>query len=284
MRFRLRFLLQEFDLVGSEVVIGRSPECHVTIEDPLVSRRHARLVIEDDQCTVQDLGSRNGVRVNGRKIGEEPMKVKDGDRIRLGTQELVLSVVDRQERSARTTGFMTVCSSCRTPFPDQARQCPHCGEIPPPRQADETLSGLAVEPRRSWTFQLLGQVIERALATERADEAERILGNAAREVDERIGTGEKMDLRQIEMIAVFALRLAEIQQHARWVSWTLNVHQRQRSLPSGEVLGWLEKLAREGDVDPVIEKLRGYVAWADGIDGPMVPDAAILARLRSLVQ
>ncbi|UCH28346.1 MAG: FHA domain-containing protein [Myxococcales bacterium] len=40
MRYRLRFHLQEVDLTGEEVVIGRGSMCHVTIEDPMLSRRH----------------------------------------------------------------------------------------------------------------------------------------------------------------------------------------------------------------------------------------------------
>jgi pSer/pThr/pTyr-binding forkhead associated (FHA) protein len=86
-RFRLRFLLQEFDLAGPEVVIGRSPDCHITIEDPLVSRNHAKITISGEEAHVADLGSRNGVRINGRHIQGEAL-LKDGDRVRLGTQEL----------------------------------------------------------------------------------------------------------------------------------------------------------------------------------------------------
>ena len=64
-RYRLRFLLQEFDLPRGATLIGRSSDCHVTIEDPLVSRQHARIVIDGDDATLQDLGSRNGVKLNG---------------------------------------------------------------------------------------------------------------------------------------------------------------------------------------------------------------------------
>ena len=64
-RYRLRFLLQEFDLPRGATILGRSSDCHVTIEDPLVSRHHARIVLEGDRAVVYDLNSRNGVKVNG---------------------------------------------------------------------------------------------------------------------------------------------------------------------------------------------------------------------------
>ena len=67
-RFRLRFLLQELDLVGPEIILGRSPDCQITIEDPLVSRQHARITIANGVARVMDMGSRNGVRVNGNLI------------------------------------------------------------------------------------------------------------------------------------------------------------------------------------------------------------------------
>lgn len=67
-RYRLRFLLQEFDLPRGATIIGRSLDCHLTIEDPLVSRQHARIVIDDAGAFVEDMGSRNGVRVDGVSI------------------------------------------------------------------------------------------------------------------------------------------------------------------------------------------------------------------------
>ena len=87
-RYRLRFLLQEFDLPKGETLIGRSAECHVTIEDPLVSRQHARIMLEGDAVTFEDLGSRNGGRINGLPV-KRPVQLRDGGRIRIRTQELV---------------------------------------------------------------------------------------------------------------------------------------------------------------------------------------------------
>ncbi len=37
-RFRLRFMLQEFELAPGDTLIGRSEECHITLFDPLISR------------------------------------------------------------------------------------------------------------------------------------------------------------------------------------------------------------------------------------------------------
>ncbi|HOU94439.1 MAG TPA: FHA domain-containing protein, partial [Polyangiaceae bacterium] len=89
-RPRLRFLLQEIDLRDGETLVGRSVHCHVTIEDPLVSRQHARLLVTRSGTTIEDLDSRNGTLVNGRAI-RAAVELRDGDRIRIGTLELVYS-------------------------------------------------------------------------------------------------------------------------------------------------------------------------------------------------
>src|SRR5690606_31449826 len=146
LRFRLRFLLQEFDLVGPEVAIGRSPDCQITIEDPLISPVHARVVVRDEQAFVLDLGCRHGVSITGRLIKDEHL-LKEGDRIRLGTQELVFSIVRAEQRPARPTGYMRVCHACNTPFPEGSPQWPHCGAGVPAEE--DTMSGVLVEPKRS---------------------------------------------------------------------------------------------------------------------------------------
>jgi pSer/pThr/pTyr-binding forkhead associated (FHA) protein len=237
-RYRLRFLLQEFDLRGPEVLIGRSPECHITIEDPLVSREHAKIMVEGDRPTIEDLGSRNGVRINGERIAEKT-ELAHGDRVRLGTQELVFYQAAKHRREARTTGFMTVCHSCRTPYPEKAKQCPHCGAA---ARDEDTMSGLLVEPRRTWTFQLLGEVIERALATERISEAVRLMRRAAREVDERLTASEGIDPEQLTHISGFALQLANKGGGVEWVHWALNVHRQQKLFPNEPLIERLEAL------------------------------------------
>lgn len=70
------------EFVG-EVIIGRSPSCQIPLEDSKVSRRHARIALEDGQARVSDLGSRNGTVVNGEKIETEAVLLP-GDRVQVG--------------------------------------------------------------------------------------------------------------------------------------------------------------------------------------------------------
>jgi DNA-binding winged helix-turn-helix (wHTH) protein len=71
-----------------ETIVGRDPGAGVFIDDPSVSRRHARIVVTEDGATLEDLGSKNGTHLGDRKIEGSP-SLADGARIRIGTIDLV---------------------------------------------------------------------------------------------------------------------------------------------------------------------------------------------------
>jgi hypothetical protein len=62
--------------------IGRAPDCDVVIDDPGVSRRHARIAWDGGRFTVDDLGSTNGTALNGHPLAG-PAQLSDGDVILL---------------------------------------------------------------------------------------------------------------------------------------------------------------------------------------------------------
>jgi hypothetical protein len=71
--------------------IGRSRACDVVLEDAGASRRHAEIRPHDEGWTLQDLGSTNGVLVNGRPIA--PLQpLRPGDRIEIGSTEIVFEL------------------------------------------------------------------------------------------------------------------------------------------------------------------------------------------------
>ena len=73
-------------------LVGRSRECDVVLADANVSRRHAEVLPgAAGTWTISDLGSTNGVRINGRQI-EGLAPLAGGDRISLGTAEMVFEV------------------------------------------------------------------------------------------------------------------------------------------------------------------------------------------------
>jgi hypothetical protein len=77
-------------LSGERVLVGRSRECDVTVSDPNVSRRHIELRRGDGGWTAVDLGSTNGMKVNGRRIGHA--ELNPGDRITIGVTDLTFEL------------------------------------------------------------------------------------------------------------------------------------------------------------------------------------------------
>ncbi len=192
LRYRLRFLLQEIDLPPGETILGRSATCHVTIEDPLVSRQHARILVQGERASIQDMGSRNGLLVNGKPAGS-PVELHDGDRVRIGTQELVFCAVRAQSRpgvgpGTRPTGFMCHCAHCGLPYPAEILLCPACGSRE--RMDEDTISGVVGESDKNWTLELLVDVLEKAVSLDRWDDVERMLGRAQGNVEERLQAGQ----------------------------------------------------------------------------------------------
>jgi hypothetical protein len=79
---------REIHLRDGENVIGREPEAVVWIDDASVSRRHARIVVGAEGASIEDLGSKNGTRLQGEKIrGVSPLK--DRDVIQIGPASMV---------------------------------------------------------------------------------------------------------------------------------------------------------------------------------------------------
>jgi Protein of unknown function (DUF3662)/FHA domain len=71
--------------------IGRSRACDVVLDDAGASRRHAEIRPDAEGWTLQDLGSTNGVRVNGRPI-HGTQSLHPGDRVEIGSTEIVFEL------------------------------------------------------------------------------------------------------------------------------------------------------------------------------------------------
>jgi hypothetical protein len=72
-------------------VIGRSRDCDVVLEDAGISRRHAQLLPTREGWTIEDLGSTNGVRLNGEEL-RGARALHPGDRVELGSTKIVFEL------------------------------------------------------------------------------------------------------------------------------------------------------------------------------------------------
>ena len=74
------FILETYSLT-----IGRDPVSDVVLNDPEVSRQHARFTQTETGYQVQDLGSTNGTFVNGQRLESEPVALKPGFTVSMGS-------------------------------------------------------------------------------------------------------------------------------------------------------------------------------------------------------
>ena len=75
---------REIDLGEGENIIGRERNAAVNIDSPSISRHHARVIVSSDGATLEDLGSKNGTALNGRRV-RNVRPIADGDRVTFGT-------------------------------------------------------------------------------------------------------------------------------------------------------------------------------------------------------
>ena len=82
--------------IGTGLVIGRHPSVEVQLEDAMISRQHARITADEDEVTLTDLGSVNGVQLNGKRIeANQPVPVRNGDVARIHDYEVAFAIEER---------------------------------------------------------------------------------------------------------------------------------------------------------------------------------------------
>jgi hypothetical protein len=141
MRVRISLGNYEIALRPGESLIGRTRSCHIRVDDPTVSRRHARMLLVRDVLTIADLGSRNGVKVNGERI-KDARPLVDGDAVACGacafTVHIDLTADDDEggeieditkvpDAAEYQVPVYRTCIHCRGMLKQGQERCPHCG-------------------------------------------------------------------------------------------------------------------------------------------------------------
>lgn len=105
-RFFLLVDGRRLPLGDGETVVGRDEGCGIRVDEPSVSRRHARFLVQDEDVTVEDLNSTNGTLVNGRKAKAGGVSLQGGDTIRIGgvTARLDAPHAPRSGKTVRLPG------------------------------------------------------------------------------------------------------------------------------------------------------------------------------------
>lgn len=246
MRFRLRYLQHDLELSEGTFAVGRNASCQLSLDDPLVSRRHALFEVGPGGVTVEDLNSRNGVIVNGRRI-DAKLPINIGDRILIGSQELTLLAGRGAHGPAGGVGKMTL--------PKMRAVTPSEGFAPRMVEIDPEPSMV----RRADQFKLLSGVAEKALAMGKAGEAERLLASALADVIEATRASRPLPPTLVDQAARFSAKLATATGKGGWADYVIELYQAQnRPCPAHVIDEMYSALRRVTSVD--MQRLRSYIA------------------------
>jgi predicted component of type VI protein secretion system len=249
MRFRLRYLQHDLELNEGTFAVGRNASCQLSLDDPLVSRRHAIFELAGGAVTIEDLNSRNGVIVNGHRI-EAKVSLNVGDRILIGSQELTLLAA--RDGAANVTGG----GVGKMTLPKM--------KVSTPSSAFPAISSIDSDPepsmvRRADQFKLLSGVAEKALAMGKAGEAERLLASALADVIEATRAGRPLPPTLVDQAAKFSAKLATATGKGGWADYVIELYAAQKRPCPAHVIDELYNAMRKVTaVD--LNRLRGYVA------------------------
>ncbi len=194
---------QELKLALGEYLIGRSNACHVILNDGLVSRRHAALRLDAQGLTLRDLGSSNGVYVNGVQVGEAGATLGDGDRIRIGREELIVRIATLDSGAARKTPPTLPGEEPRPP-------------VAPAEERSET--------RRMDAFEIIGPLAATAFAEGRPEAAEQLLSRHLDVMLAAAKAGTAIPEATRDTASRLALDLAVALARPSWFDYVLELH------------------------------------------------------------
>lgn len=196
----------------------------------MVSRRHAVLHVSPDGVRLEDLGSRNGVLVNGIRMFES-VPLHHGDKILIGNTEIYLVEASRRRREDVATRPLNVAAFSSNPSP---------GPMPrsSPRPSDDWESETT---SRGSVYEVLVSAAERALRQQDLREGEAAVRNLLLSVRAALLRRQPPDDSTMSAVAGFALHMADLSGDPSWLDRLFDVLVTGRRVPDDIAV---ERLAR----------------------------------------
>lgn len=262
---RLRWRRHELLLTTGTYLVGRDSSCHILLEEPRVSRRHARVSVDGAVVFIEDLGSMNGLLVNGVRVVQK-RALFDGDWITIAGEELEVCIGDTHRARHRSDTVDELTSVPPSSPQDTDRKISE-----PPSDAEPT--------QRSRSLEILGSIADRAIETGKLKDAEDMLKTTLLDILQEASAGHVVEADAREFCLSYALKLSEETSHPRWFEYCIDLLRALR-LPCGEDLaGQLRTtLRRIGNVDA--SRLE---AWANLLRNADSVSARSVQRVETLI-
>lgn len=291
---RYRIVYQNTSLEAREGIflVGRSPDCHLVLDDPSISRVHCAIVLEKGVLYGEDKGSRNGITVNGMLV-EGRRRLKDGDIISLGRQSISIVSVENEKISEHTQG-LNRCKGCGSWIPSFSSECSHCGpskrtrgkrhlkathaETPSKSQRDPRSSVIERHP-----IVMLAGLALKAIRVDKTDEAMRLIANAISSVNDRLDREGKISDEEFDAVVEALLSLAENAKSASSISDLFDFHLRAGRLMSRDHVQKLYDVVRPTGYR-MCPTMTRYLTYLDGNEKSFTPGQRFIhKRVKGLV-
>jgi pSer/pThr/pTyr-binding forkhead associated (FHA) protein len=250
------------DLAVTEgsVLIGRNDDCDIIFSDPLVSRRHARIIVSSEDVLVEDLLSANGVYVNGVRV-DRLQELHDGDRVLIGTREI--SVFDPQRSGSQASPPPKPATA-----PSRPRLDPLTPRVPTPTPIITSTAPPNAIPsgptQKAVPFLLLGKMVDKFIAAGRVADAERVIHDHMMRVLDGARAALVVPQEVCDSAGEQAMKLAQASRNGRWVNYAVELHMRAHRVMSEAVTqGLFSALLSVPSID--VRLFRHYIQLLRGM-------------------
>ncbi len=288
----------EWELEGGSLVIGRAEEAKIVVQDPLVSRMHARLtVLDDERVVIEDLNSTNGMFVNGVRLPRPLTGLSEGDRLLIGTTEVsvfstrasaTVPIAERKApepaRQMSSIGTLRVAPVVSAPSGLPATGSGAAREATSPPVSGSAVGRPVPPTERSQTVELVGRVAEHFMSSGLPQEAVRVLSEHLNTLLLGASAGLAVPEPLLDHATRYALKLYSWTNRGSWIDYPLELHAACQQVPSHMSLTALEavyptaKGADRGLVDYLLRTLRGRSAPLSREEEQRVTRLALLIR------
>jgi len=215
------------------LTFGRDPHVDVVLNDPLVSRAHARLNVQSDGTVIlEDLHSSNGVFVNGCKISRPSLALYEGDRVLLGTTEISVFSLRASATVPMERPRDSVAAQERGTLPSP--------ESPPILNGDALPRRRAATTERNDTVDMMGQFAEKLMESGHPLEAVRTLSDHLQNLLKGATAGLTVSEHILESATHYSLLLYSWTQRVSWIEFVLELHLASQCVPTERSLIALE--------------------------------------------
>jgi pSer/pThr/pTyr-binding forkhead associated (FHA) protein len=218
-RYVLRVGPRQVELEAGETVVGRDEACWIVVAGPLVSRRHARFLLQNDELSIEDLGSTNGTFLNDVRIHGR-VQVQPGDRILIGSSEVEVTWQTGDSPASGTFGE-----------DELDRATPSSGVVVVGRVSLSRDHWGAVTERnlRSGPFGLemiasAARLAERMFALGRPLAGRDILSEPLNRILDAARGGQHLEPQMLDTVGRCAIKLAQEVRDAQWVNLAVEIH------------------------------------------------------------